>query len=121
MKYILISTTFLFLLFCLSKFVFDPTHLYYELQWLDIPMHVLGGLGVFALAMAIGRYKKYKPSFLGLLMVYLCVAVTWEMYEFINDMMSSQPGNGWHDTLWDTVNGAIGGIIAYTLFSKKRK
>jgi hypothetical protein len=46
MKHIIISALYLLTLFCLSHFVFDPSYLYNEIPWLDIPMHIMGGFVV---------------------------------------------------------------------------
>ena len=109
---------YLIILYCLSHFVFEPTYLYYELPWLDIPMHILGGFGVAMLALSIARYKKYNISITSVLLAYLVVALTWELYEFCHDLIRSTPWNGWQDTLSDIINGAIGGWIAYFFLKK---
>lgn len=118
MKEIASSVIYLIVLLCLSVFVFDPTHLYYELPWLDIPMHVLGGFGVVSLVLAVARYKKYKVSLTTALLLYLCVAVGWELYEFGHDLLRHSEWNGWSDTISDIINGAIGGTVAYFLLKK---
>lgn len=118
MKHIISSTLYLIVLLCLSEFVFDPTHLYYELPWLDIPMHIMGGFGVASLMIAIANYQHKKVSFLAVLCVYFLVAVGWELYEFVHDVALSFPWNGWFDTLSDIFNGGIGASIAYYLLKK---
>lgn len=118
MKHIISSALYLVVLLCLSVFVFDPTHLYYELPWLDIPMHVLGGFGVGSLTLSIASYKKHKISFLQMILVYACVAAGWELYEFSHDIFDNTPWNGWSDTVSDIINGAIGATVAYFLLKK---
>lgn len=118
MKSIISSTLYLAALYSLSAFVFDPTRLYYELPWLDIPMHVLGGFGVASLALSVARYQNYKLSFISVLLAYLVIAVGWEFYEFIHDLMRSSSWNGWSDTLSDTFNGAVGASVAYYFLKK---
>lgn len=51
-------------------------------------------------------------------MVYLCVAIAWEAYEYIHDMIKVLVWNGWPDTIGDLANGWIGMSIAY-LFVRK--
>ena len=118
MRHIIISGFFLLALLCLSVFIFDPTHLYFELPWLDIPMHVLGGFGIASFVVAIATYGKQKLSLVQVLILYACVAVAWELYEFIHDFIRSFVWNGWHDTLLDVVNGAFGACIAFFLLKK---
>lgn len=119
MKNIIISVFFLLSLLSLSVFIFDPAHLYFEIPWLDIPMHILGGFGVVSFVLAVSLYGKQKLSFFQLLILYLCVAVTWELYEFIKDALIHHTSwNGWHDTLWDIINGALGAAVAFFLLKK---
>ncbi len=118
MKHIVSSFLYLLILFCLSKFVFEPTYLYYELWWLDIPMHILGGVGVVSLANAIFVYKGTKVSYWKLLVSFLVIAFIWEMYEYINDIVSYRDWSGWVDTLKDTIDGIVGMSITY-LFIRK--
>lgn len=119
MKHIIVSALFLVILFCLSVFIFDPSNLYFEIKWLDIPMHILGGFGVASLAIAIALYGKQKLSLIQVLILYLCVTLTWELYEFIKDVLIHRVSwNGWRDTLWDIINGALGTAIAFFIFKK---
>jgi Ca2+/Na+ antiporter len=119
MKHIIGSLFFLIVLLCLSVFIFDPSKLYFELPWLDIPMHVLGGFGVASFVMAVATYGKQKLSIVHVLILYLCVAVTWELYELVKDVFASNvPWNGWSDTLSDTINGAVGAVVAFFIFKK---
>lgn len=113
MKPIIISLLYLSILLALSTFIFDPTHLYYELPWLDIPMHILGGFGVASLAGAILVYKGMKISYKYLFISYLLVAITWEGYEYAHDMIRGRIWNGWVDTIKDLVDGAIGLSVSY--------
>ena len=118
MKYIISSSLYLLILFCLSTFIFDPTHLYYEIPWLDIPMHIMGGFGVTSLVLAIASYRKKKISYTGAILAYLCVAICWELYEFVHDLIQGFLWNRWHDTLWDIANGAFGATSAFFLLKK---
>jgi len=105
-------------LLSLSVFVFDPSKLYFELPWLDIPMHILGGFGVVSLALAVAAYKKHKITCITAMAIYLCVAVGWELYEMIKDLVNNTTFGSWQDTLSDIVNGAIGALVAWYLLKK---
>lgn len=118
MKQIITSALYLLTIFSVSKFVFVPTNLYYELRWLDIPMHVMGGFGVASLVSAIFSYFGKKVSFWHIFSAYTAVALTWEAYEYLNDLASYEDWNGWFDTTMDYVNGLAGAAIAY-LFIRK--
>lgn len=118
MKHIILSSLYLFVLFCLSKFVFEPAYLYYELWWLDIPMHIIGGFGVTLLAGAILSYKRMNISYVRLFIIYIIVAVSWEIYEYTHDLIVMNEWNGWIASIKDLTVGFIGMSIAY-LFVKK--
>ena len=116
MKHIISSILYLIALLCLSVFVFDPTNLYYELEWLDIPMHIMGGFGVASLALSIASYRKQKIYFIPVFLIYIAVATGWEFYELAQDLLTSSPWNGWSDTVSDMFNGALGTAVAYYYF-----
>lgn len=118
MKHIVSSLLYLVILLCLSVFVFDPTNLYYEIWWLDIPMHIMGGFGVTSLALSIAVYKEKKLSLTHILLIYTLVAIGWEMYEYVGDVLRGSAGNGWSDTIGDFINGLIGAYGAYYLLKK---
>ena len=120
MKHIISSALYLVILLSLSEFVFDPTRLYYELPWLDIPMHVMGGFGVASLTIAILNYKRKRLLFQSILFAYFIVAIGWEAYELAHDMALGVPWNGWSDTLYDIFNGGVGAFVAYYLLKKQK-
>ncbi len=119
MKHIIISSLYLIILFSVSQFVFNPVYLYEEIKWLDIPMHLMGGFGVAALAGAILSYKTIKVSYIKLFIAYTVVAISWEIYEYCNDLIISREWNGWVDTISDYINGGIGMSILYLFVRKK--
>lgn len=92
--------------------------MYYEIWWLDIPMHILGGVGVASLAYSVFSYKKIKTSYKNLIVAFLVIAFVWEVYEYILDKNIYDTVSDYLDTVWDTINGIIGVSIAY-LFIKK--
>lgn len=121
MKQIVISSLYLLVLFSISHFIFDPTYLYYELRWLDIPMHILGGFGVASLSAAVySHLLKENISLWKILIAYSVVAVAWETYEYARDLLAYQAGNGWLDTAKDYLNGVIGSLIAYRFLIKNK-
>jgi uncharacterized membrane-anchored protein len=119
MKSILSSSIFLFVILCASFFIFDPTHLYYELPWLDIPMHVLGGIGISFFYLAVEKYRKKTISYKKLLVFYLIIAIGWELYEIVKDTIHSLPWNSTSDTVSDVINGWVGVCVGYFISKKK--
>lgn len=82
-------------------------------------MHFLGGFGVASFVTAVALYGKQKFSFIHVIILYMCVATTWELYEFVKDVAVQHISwNGWHDTLWDIIHGAIGSAIAFFILKK---
>lgn len=118
MKPIAISVLYLLILLGLEKFVFEPSFLYYELPWLDIPMHLLAGFGVASLAGSIISYYHGSASYWKLFAAYAIIAIGWEIYEYTHDILRGLVWNGWSDTLSDFLNGWIGMSVAY-LFVRK--
>lgn len=94
-------------------------HLYYELRWLDIPMHIMGGFGVASLASALLSHTKKPISFWKLFIVYTVAALSWELYEYAHDIVTYSDWNGWFDTVKDFIDGCIGMSIAYLFIRKK--
>jgi hypothetical protein len=84
-------------------------------------MHVLGGFGVASLVLALAHHAKQKLSLVQVLILYLVVAISWEVYELVKDIISGNSWNGWSDTLSDIVNGAIGAGVAYVFFKNKSR
>lgn len=82
-------------------------------------MHVLGGFAVASFVIAVAAHGKQKFSLVQVLILYLCVAFVWELYEFVKDVLINDVAwNGWSDTISDFLNGAIGAIVAFFFFKK---
>lgn len=118
MKQVITSALYLLTIFSVSKFIFIPANLYYELSWLDIPMHIMGGFGVASLVSAIFTYKERKVSFLQLFWIYTTVAVVWEVYEYQSGVIAYHDISDWLDTIKDYIDGLAGVAVAY-LFIRK--
>lgn len=92
--------------------------MYYEIPWLDIPMHIMGGFGVASLVLSIASYKQKKLSYRTTIILFLIVAVGWELYEVAHDYISEREWGGFIDTFSDIINGTIGASIGYYLLKK---
>lgn len=120
MKKIIYSLLYLAILFFVSRFIFDQSNLYYEIWWLDIPMHILGGLGVAALAVSILNYKNFEITFGRIVIAFFLVAIVWEIYEYICSSGGDYIWGGWFDTIKDMINGFLGASIVYLIYKKQK-
>lgn len=115
MKSFLLSFVFLLILFLVSHYIFEPTYLYYEISWLDIPMHILGGLGVGFLINALTNLSGNNLSFKEKLILFLIVAISWEIYEYIRGVMIYDSLFKYLDTLKDIFMGSLGFYFSFKL------
>ena len=115
---LLLSAVYLLGLFSISQFIFNPLNLYYELWWLDIPMHVLGGFGVAWFFIALTSFFHKKHSLKNIFILTLLVMVSWEIFEYLMNLNDLRTWIGWQDTIADIINGFIGMFISYKVFSK---
>lgn len=119
MKNIFLSLLFILSLFLISQFIFTPTHLYYEIWWLDIPMHILGGAGVAMLAVSVLKYFNKEISFSRIILFVMIVGVVWEIYEYSMHYFLGYDWNGMLDTIKDLVDDFLGASLVYFFSIKK--
>ena len=95
--------------------------LYWNIWWLDIPMHAYGGmivaLGFFALR-DLRLFPNTLLKFFPVLFLVLLVALAWEAYEFLIDM--PEIGNYYVDTGIDLCMGLLGGAIGFVVGNNLR-
>jgi succinate dehydrogenase hydrophobic anchor subunit len=100
-------------------------HLYFYLWWLDIPMHVLGGLWVALFALAwyyrspYPKQKESSPLFVMMfaVAVTMVVGVGWELFELsAQTFIERADVHDLADTLGDLVNDFIGAVLAISVF-----
>ncbi len=113
MKQILPPLSFLLVLFLVSHYIFEPTYLYHELVWLDIPMHLLGGLGVGFLINGVARLRGIKVSLLQMFILFFVVAISWEVYEYLRGVIVYDALYKYLDTTKDFIVGSFGLFCAY--------
>lgn len=89
--------------------------LYWQIVWLDIPMHALGGatvaLGIFAIHDLWEQFPSRLLYPIPVLLFVLMAALLWEVYEIgigipIEDNFEA-------DTILDIVMDMLGGVIGY--------
>lgn len=100
-------------------------HLYFYVWWLDIPMHMLGGMWVALFALS-SYYRLTNVStkdtsplfvFAFAVAITMIVGLSWELFEFSAQTFIERA----HvfdigDTLSDLVNDLIGALIASFVF-----
>lgn len=89
--------------------------LYWRYQWLDIPVHALGGaavaLGFFACHDLCPKYPKRLLYPIPIFLLVLLVALAWEVFELkigipIEDDFEI-------DTIIDLIMDMLGGVVGY--------
>ena len=93
---------------------------YWTLGWYDYMMHFLGGLTVGVLFLwCLGLEDRSLKSFLVIFILVLTVGISWEIFEYANDLTFSTESYK-SDTIHDLVMDIIGTIVAYLSFTSKR-
>lgn len=111
------------LVFLLSGSVLAVAHylaiglyLYWRYEWLDIPMHLLGGavvaLGVFALSGLRGIARFRRLGAIAALVLFF--AVSWEVFQYALGW-SVFKEDFWLDTITDVVVSLAGGALGYAV------
>ena len=109
---------------CLAQISIVYWHLLFYFWWLDIPMHILGGLWIALVSLTAYYESKHfaekDHSPVGVVVVALAVTLTigifWEVYEFGIQHAVGEFGIGLADTLKDLVDDLIGALLAAWLF-----
>lgn len=106
--------------FLISEYILVPANLYYELWWLDIPMHIWGGFLIGSLSLNLLKIQN-KTSLISLahvLAYVFFVACIWEVAEYFKGVVDYTQIFGWFDTVKDMFDGLLGGYIAFKLWKK---
>jgi len=106
---------FLWALFVGLHLFFLQTFLYFELYWLDIVMHILGGGLVVATAFYINQSKIF-PRYSALaishpLTILVAFVIVWEIFRYA--VATYIAPNYAFDTTLDIVLGLGGGLLVY--------
>ncbi len=83
-------------------------YLYWHHRWLDIPMHILGGIAIGALFLSYLGARRALLYFA----LMLGVVLFWEIFENVERISTGQP-DYWFDTTKDIINGLIGSAISF--------
>lgn len=82
-------------------------------------MHLLGGLGVGFLIISTAKVYDFKFSLLQIFILFMIVAITWEIYEYIRGVMVYDGISKYLDTVKDIVMGSIGLYSSFLLTKRK--
>ncbi len=105
-----------FLLLAFVHYLANTFSLYWKYPWLDMPMHLLGGVTI-GLAVAlpyVSRLRilqRFSPLLITLCGV-LILGVGWEVYELSMGTSSYKHGF-WADTALDLLLDFIGALLGY--------
>ncbi len=97
-------------------------YLYWNIWWLDIPVHAFGGmivsLGFFALR-DLRLFPNQWLTPIPVMTLVLVIALSWEVYEHVIGILVE--GNYVLDTFIDIAMGLLGGFIGYVIGNSLRK
>ena len=100
---------------------------YWTYRWLDLPMHVLGGMWVGLVALWLWYYSGYQHKTSRIAVSPLTVAlvgglvfgVAWEAYEFLVWIIGAGlPVNYVTDSVLDLVMDVLGASIAFMFYQR---
>jgi len=93
-------------------------YLYWRFPWLDIPMHLLGGVAVaLALLLLLQWMPRMPRRYLALfpiVMGVLVVGLVWEVFEIWAGIPLIEPGFE-RDMLLDICMDIVGGAVGYVV------
>lgn len=120
---ILVPVIFLILFIQISALSW---HLYFYFWWLDIPVHILGGLWIATVGLTAYYHSSHpkEKEHSHTITVALAVATTltiglfWEIYEFGIEQAVGDTGAGLADTLQDLANDLVGAVLAAWIFMR---
>lgn len=92
-------------------------YLYWTYRWVDIPMHILGGVMAGLFTFLFLRAAKLPESVRYLILGVLVIGVCWEILELFYRVDELTP-RYWIDTIKDLINDTIGGIISIYIWKK---
>ena len=104
-----------------AQFVALSFSLYYRYPWIDIPMHILGGVTIAFIILLLPHLSLSIPhryaTFIPVMMGVLIAALMWELFEIQIGIPLLQNGFGL-DMLKDIADGLVGGAVGYFVGQK---
>lgn len=101
-----------------AHLVADYLYLYWTLPYIDVPIHILGGImsGLFA-GVAL-RFCGLTESWKNMLAGALVIGISWEVLEIGMGAVEFFDQRYYIDTIKDLIDDLIGGSIAYLIWRK---
>lgn len=92
-------------------------YLYWTYRWVDIPMHILGGIMAGLFTFVFLRITRLPENTRNLIIGVLLVGIGWEILELLYkvDVLSTRY---WIDTVKDLIDDTIGGLISIYIWKK---
>jgi hypothetical protein len=92
-------------------------YLYWTYRWVDIPMHILGGIMAGLFTFVFLRITRLSENTRNLIIGVLLVGIGWEILELLYkvDALSTRY---WIDTVKDLIDDTIGGLISIYIWKK---
>ena len=126
---ILYSSAFVLIVVAFVNYFGCKFDLYWTYRWLDIPVHMLGGLSVGLAAlwlwvhsMHLKVVKTFRMKALGVVIFsILLVGISWELFELWGGITDMSDKGYWFDTIKDLLDDSVGAMIAYFIFIKTKK
>lgn len=94
-------------------------YLYWNFEWFDIVMHLLGGAFIgFLVSWAVfyfynGSALKIKPAISFVMLSVLFIGIGWELFEAVTKTTGVIPGDSYiSDTALDLIMDILGGAFA---------
>jgi len=113
------------IVFLINQFIIIPFGIYQLWGWFDIPMHLIGGGAIaYSFILVLRKLNKeiiIKKRFLEMIIIigfFSLIAINWEFYEFIMNIVNNVPQNTLEDTLLDLLMGFLGGLFTTVVIKK---
>lgn len=108
-------------IFAAVHYLATVASLYWYYPWLDIVMHLWGGILVALGVVVLASFKsaRIKPTLQITLSVLFVAMVSWEIFERMVGLYSQDTYI--FDVSKDIFFGLLGGLIGYLLFRKRTK
>jgi len=96
-------------------FWFLAVDLYYTSLWVDIPVHLLGGVVIASLYFWFASFipKLSKPTWSRMLVVILVIGMSWELWEVFVGAADMSKLDYAPDTVQDMVNDTLGALSTW--------
>ena len=107
----------IFLAYYISEKILIPFNFYLEYKWLDVPMHILGSF-LFT-NLFINIIKSKYINFRNILIFILFIGISWELLEYIKDVINLNNFPGWLDTFKDLFDDVLGAYAAFRFYKNK--